>query len=145
MNEIGANLRYRPFCDWVHGWAWWDDLLKPEDLIGPKGHPRNYSILVGSNIEEEVLRNNRYFNVHAGGLPFSYVLNQYVKRNEHALLAFISHSAEVERMNVIDSQYLDYLETLRNKFENIYVSIYSLDKSDNIEREILRRRLTPFP
>jgi hypothetical protein len=144
MKEADVKYRYRPFCDWIHGWAWWEDHLQPEDLIGPRGHPYDYSLIVGSETEGLILRASGYRNIHVGGLPFSYVPNQKVIRNEHILLAFIAHSAENERMHVIDARYLDFLESQRNQFENIYVSMYSLDRSGRLIDEVVKRGLTPF-
>jgi hypothetical protein len=135
----------RAFCDWVHGWVWWEDLMKVEDLVGARGAYRNASIVVCNLSEFNVLAEAGYTNVSVGGLPFAYVRNQHTLRCEHSLLAFIGKSAEVERHNVLDLGYLDFLASQVGAFENIYVSVAVFDQSRDLIREIKRRSLHPVP
>jgi hypothetical protein len=135
----------RAFCDWLHGWVWWEELMKAEDLVGPRGAHRNMSVVVGNLAELKLLTEEGYRNLTVGGLPFAYVNHQQTPRCEHSLLAFIGKSAEGERFNVLDTNYLDFLESQTGEFEHIYVSIATFDRSDNIIREVKRRSLTPVP
>ena len=82
-----------------------------EDLIGSRGLPADSMIVVGSLAECNILRERGYENVRVGGLPFAYVPTQGVTRCENSLLAFVGKSAEVERHNVLDERYLDFLES----------------------------------
>lgn len=115
--------------------------MDTEDLIGPTSLPRDLSMIAGTTGEAQVLRRAGYRNVLAGGLPFVYVKPQGVQRNEHVLLAFLAHSAESERHDVSHAPYLDYLASLRNSFEAIYVSVFALDSSENLRSAIMRRGL----
>ncbi len=117
--------------------------MKVEDFIGAKGTDRNSSIVVGSLTELEVFAKEGYTNVSVGGLPFAYLSDQQTPRCEHSLLAFIGKSAEGERFDVLDTNYLDFLASQAGAFENIYVSIATFDQSERIIREISRRSLTP--
>lgn len=142
--QLGLRRPLRPFCHWVHGWAWWDEMLEPEDLLGPRGVHPTTSIIVGSKAQQERLKACGYHNVLLGGLPFAYVGSQGIQRSSSSLLAFIGHSAEAERMDVADSKYLDYLESIRHDFENVYVSVFSIDHGESLTRQIKRRGLAPF-
>ena len=143
-DRLNFKFPLRPFCSWIHGWCYWDDIVKVEDLIGMKGYPLNTSIIVCSNIEQMKLIEAGYTNVRIGGLPFAYIKEQGIQSNANLMLAFIGHSSESEKMNVIDLDYLNYLESQRNNFEAIYVSIYSLDKSEKLFEEVLKRGLIPI-
>lgn len=133
----------RPFCNWSHGWYFWNDIMKIEDLIGMKGCPIDTSIIVGSKSEYVKFVEAGYKNVNIGGLPFAYVSEQGIQRNSNAMLAFIGHSSESEKINIIDLEYLNYLESQKVNFEEIYVSIYSLDKDTKIIEEVVKRGLIP--
>lgn len=141
--RLGIHHPRRPFCNWMHGWYYWDDIMKIEDIIGNKNYSKNISIIVSSQLEKLKLLHAGYTNVKKGGLPFAYVKDQGVQRNSHAMLAFIGHSSESENLDVIDLNYLDYLESQREKFEEIYVSIYSLDRKKSLINQITKRRLIP--
>lgn len=138
-----ANLKAprRPFCSWMHGWVWWEEHMETEDLIGPHALPRDLSFVMGSTRQVETLWRAGYRKVVAGGLPFIYVDPQHVQRNNDTLLAFLAHSAESERHEVAHAPYLDYLASLRDKFEAIYVSVFALDSTEVLRSEIARRGL----
>lgn len=140
--RVGLSRPLRPFCHWIHGWTWWDDVLKPEDLLGPRALPHGTPVIVASGPHKEMLEREGYRHVHAGGTPFAYVPTQGVRRREGTILAYIAHSAEVERMNVLDLNYLDYLSSLTGRF-SVWVSVFSLDESEALKNEITRRGLVP--
>jgi len=142
-NKLKFRHPPRPFCNWIHGWYYWDDIMEVEDIVGMNGCPINTSIIVNTSLEKDKLNDAGYLNVTIGGLPFAYVSEQRVKRNKKALMAFISHSSESEIVDVIDLDYLNYLESIKDKFEIIYVSIYSIDQNPLLLKEIIRRGLVP--
>ena len=74
-----------------------------------------------------------------GGLPIIYTQDRLYKRSKDTLVCFITHSSESQKHNVIDLNYLDYLESLRNNFKEIFVSVFSLDITEEIIFEITRR------
>lgn len=140
-HKVGLKKPRRPFCVWVHGWSWWDEILESEDIVGPRAIPRGTSIIVASASQKIALDRSGYNKTTIGGLPFAYIDPQNIDRNQHAMLAFIAHSAEAEKFDVIDRVYLDYLESVKNNFDSIYVSVFALDHSDNLSKEICRRGL----
>ncbi|HEX7887942.1 MAG TPA: hypothetical protein VF522_01175 [Ramlibacter sp.] len=137
----GLKQPRRPFCSWIHGWIWWDELVKPEDLLGPRNMPRDLSIVVGSSQQVDMMRAAGYTNVLAGGVPLIYVPAQHVRRRPDTLLAFLAHSAEAERFDVLHGDYLDHLASIRHHFERVYVSVFALDRNDKLNAEITRRGL----
>jgi hypothetical protein len=138
---VGLRFPPRAFCAWTHGWYWWDDVIQIEDLVGGRGLPLETKLVTAHLYEYHTLIEHGYENVHLGGLPFAYVQPQNIKRNDNALVAFIGKSAEVERQNVLDLIYLDYLESIRADFEHIYVSIAQFDRSEHIRNQVTKRGL----
>ncbi len=140
--RLGTNPK-RMFCLWTHGWYFWKEKLELTDLLGMKLPPRDTILVFGSQEEVDLLKANGYSNAMAGGLPFSYVNHQSIRSNDDVLLAFIQHSAEAEKVSNDCTDYLDYLNSVRKHFESIYVSVYSLDHSESLVKEIRRRSLIP--
>jgi hypothetical protein len=120
-------------------------MIEVEDLVGSRGPPKDSMLIVGTLGECETLRAAGYINVKIGGLPFAYVKNLGVTQSEDSLLAFLAKSAEVERFDVLDERYLDFLESQTKSFESIYVSIGYFDRSEDLIREVVRRSLIPLP
>lgn len=141
--QLKLPLAPYSFANWVHGWSW-NDAISHEEIIGCNGYHKTLSIIVGNQNERNALECAGYANVVVGGLPFAYVPNQNRKPLSGALLAFLPHSAEVEKANVMQVEYLDYLASCLPDFSEIFVSIYWLDNSDNLQHEIRRRKLKPL-
>lgn len=133
-----------PYCfaNWIHGWLW-DDELSCADIVGSKGYHKALSTITGNENQKNILKSSGYTNVVVGGLPFAYVPSQNIKPMPGALLAFLPHSAEVEKANVMQIEYLDYLAACLSDFSDIFVSIFWLDNSDALQNEIRKRKLTP--
>jgi hypothetical protein len=129
----------RSFANWVHGWAWWDE--HSSESQGFSKLRKKTKIIVTNECERQAFNNEGFVNVVSGGLPFAYINQQHTHRNNHALLAFPSHSAEVESMSSDLSDYLNYLESIKKDFDGIYVSIYSLDWNGPIHTAALKRGL----
>ena len=129
----------RSFAAWVHGWAWWSE--HSSDLHGFQKLNKRTNLVVTNEGERLAFISEGFINVVCGGLPFAYVPQQHAQRNDHALLAFTSHSAEAERVSSDAADYLDFLESIKKDFDGIYVSIYSLDWNGPIHSEALKRGL----
>ena len=140
----GTRFNYRPFCQWIHGAIWWDDYLDIDDIVGPVQYRNDLSIVVATEAQKKTCRDHGYKNVYIGGLPINYTEEFSVKRNEDVLVAYISHSSEGQEEDVLDINYLDFLSSLRNKYETIYVSVFGLDISKSIVNEISRRGLKVY-
>jgi hypothetical protein len=140
---LAENLKLihvpRSFAAWVHGWAWWSE--HSSDLHGFSKLNKKTNLVVTNKSERLAFISEGFINVVCGGLPFAYVPQQHVQRNDHALLAFPAHSAEVERVSSDASDYFDFLESIKKDFDGIYVSIYSLDWNGLIHSEALKRGL----
>ena len=136
------DLYYSPrsFANWLHGWIWWKATSSTEMMF--KNSDKKTSRLIVSNLDEkEVLKNEGYKNIWAGGLPFSYTENSKLQRIPNTLLAMPPHSAEMEKIYNSYVDYLDYLESLIKDYDGIYISIYYLDKSEWLFNQITKRGL----
>ena len=121
----GLKNPKRPFAEWIHGWIW-DEQPTAESLAVDKLN-RTVPVVVRNNLEYECLKSAGFREIHIGGLPFCYVGKQHNSKNKHALLAIPPHSAEVERLNSSQIEYMNFLETLKSDFDGVYVSIFYLD------------------
>ena len=132
----------RSFCNWVHGWVWWEDVMEARDIIGPFSNPTDVPVVVGTEAQYKTVM-SEYPNLKAviGGVPYIYCPNFIVEKQKHVLLAFLAHSAEGEKHDVVDAQYLDYLSSIKDSWEKIFVSVYYLDVTPVLVNEIERRGL----
>lgn len=123
--RCGLRRPRHAFAEWIHGWIW-DEDPTAESLAVSKLR-RDLRLVVRSERERDALHSEGFEEVIIGGLPFAYVERQHVSRNPYALLAFPPHSAEVERLSSNQADYMDYLESQKQNFDGIYVSIFHLD------------------
>ena len=142
-SELGFKKAPRSFADWAHGWFWWDSVNS--EILGFSKYIKNKSLVVQNNLHRDILIAEGYSNVRTGGLPFCYVSKQHNSRNNYSLLAYPPHSAESEIVTNDQENYFDYLQSLRNDFENIYVSIHYLDINRPIHKLALKMGLNIIP
>ena len=141
-NYFGMTTPRRSFCNWVHGWIWWEDLMKPEDILGVTPFTDHIPIIVGSANEKRLILDEKYkSDVYVGGLPYVYCPEFNVQKCKDTLLAVLAHSSEGEIHEVSDENYLDYLYSIKDNWKSIYVLIYYLDKSKKLISEIEARGL----
>jgi hypothetical protein len=138
---LGKRSVPRAFCEWMHGWYWFEDELVPADVFGPLRNKFSYPMVVVNTLQLEKVRGWGYSNIFAGGLPICYVPEVGVSRNPHSLIGFLEHSAEQERFSVPDIAFLDFLADHRKNYEYVGVCVFALDKSPELSREIERRGL----
>ncbi|MEJ5897611.1 hypothetical protein WIT60_12230 [Aquabacterium sp. G14] len=131
-NICDLRISRRAFAEWVHGWIW--DEHPSADILHLGGLPRDVTVIVRSIAEQKALINEGFQRTFVGGLPFSYIEKQHGLRSRHNLLAFPPHSAELEKITTSQSEYMDYLESIKNNYESIYVSIFYLDWNGPIHR-----------
>jgi hypothetical protein len=136
------KLRYPPrsFSYWVHGWCW-SDHPDPE-LLGCRGLGRKTRVVVRSDSERIAMLNGGFTDIVVGGLPFAYLPNLEIKRNSDWLLVIPAHSAGSEVVRSGHEDYLDFIYSLSNQFENISVCIHHLDVGREIEKQARRRGLS---
>lgn len=143
---VAERLRFkytrRSFCNWVHGWVWWEDIMEASDIIGPYSNPTDVPVVVATEAEYKTVM-SEYPDLKAviGGVPYIYCPNFIVEKQKHVLLAFLAHTAEGEKYDVVDAQYLDYLSSIKDSWEKIFVSVYYLDITPVLVNEIERRGL----
>ena len=143
---VAERLRFkytrRSFCNWVHGWVWWEDIMEARHIIGPFSNANDETVVVGNEAQYKTVM-SEYPNLKAviGGVPYIYCPNFIVEKQKHVLLAFLAHSAEEEKHDVVDAQYLDYLSSIKDSWEKIFVSVYYLDVTPVLVNEIERRGL----
>jgi hypothetical protein len=138
-SRCGRRVVPRSFANWVHGWMWHEELTA--ELLACSKLPREVRIVVCNDNERQALVDEGFLDVRIGGLPFAYVQRQHESRHADALLAFPPHSAESEKVTVDQGRYMDYLESLKNDFEAVYVSIYYLDMGGAMHKAALARGL----
>ena len=137
----------RSFCEWIHGWYWWQNDLNFEDLVYDKSTLQSSQwLLVTNELERRIASENGICRVVATGLPIIYAVPAHLpQRRSNTLLAFLDHSAEHEKDDgVADKRFLDYLADIKSNYEIIAVSVFSLDYSDEIVSEITERGLFPI-
>jgi len=145
--RLGKWYLPRSYCEWVHGWCWWQNDLEVQDLIYHRSTlPDSQWLLVTNELERSIAIANGIRRVVAAGLPIVYAVPATLpQRRRNTLLAFIDHSAEAEKDNgVADARFLDYLAELKGNYEIVAVSVFSLDYSDKIVSEVTRRGLFPI-
>ena len=123
--RCGHSVVKRSFANWVHGWIWAEQ--PSAELLACAKLPRDITVVVRNAREKLALEQDGFRDVRIGGLPFAYIEQQHTSRSKDALLAFPPHSAEAEKINSDQSDYLDYLGSLKNDFEVIVLSLYHLD------------------
>ena len=137
--RCSLKWQYYPFGEWVHGWMW--DEKPTAESLAVATLSRNVPIVLRNKTELQSLKREGYSDVHIGGLPFSYVNKQHASRNSDALLAFPPHSSEAQRLDDQQSEYLDFLTTLRTDFNGIYICIFGLDWGGPLHQAAKRRGL----
>ena len=138
-NLCGWRFTPRSFANWVHGWMWHDE--PTDELLACSKLPREITIVVRNEKESKTLVEAGFSDVRIGGLPFAYIERQNEFRYSDSLLAMPPHSAELEKVSVDQGTYLNYLESLKNDFEAVYVSIYFLDFGGAMHKAALARGL----
>ena len=140
--RLGFARPRRSFCNWVHGWIWYEDIMDPRDILGTLPNTIDHTVVVGTKAQQKLVT-SQYPNIKAviGGVPYIYCSDYTVKKQKHVLLAFLAHSAEEEKHDVVDAQYLDYLSSIKDSWEKIFVSVYYLDVTPVLVNEIERRGL----
>jgi hypothetical protein len=132
----------RSFCDWVHGWVHWEDIMEPQDVLSSNSVPNGVKIVLGTNNQKKLFLDHEYKNdVYVGGLPYAYCPELNIPKCQNVLLSILPHSAEGQQHDVLDLHYLDYLHSIKDNWESIFVSIFYLDESEKLINEIERRGL----
>ena len=141
-NHLGMNNPWRAFCDWVHGWVWWEDIMGPKDILSNYLVPNDISIVVATQNQKKVISDYGYNNsIFVGGLPYAYCPDVDIPKCQNVLLAILPHSAASQDYDVFDKHYLDYLHAIKDNWESIFVSIFYLDENERLISEIERRGL----
>ena len=134
----------RSFAFWIHGWRntkGFPESKLTAELLACQYLPKDTTIVVRNDVEKQVVVREGFSDVLIGGLPFAYIKQQHSKRHKDCLLTFLPHSVEFVRTKSDQKQYMDYLESLKNDFESIYVSLYSIDNLGPMEKAAKHRGL----
>ncbi len=54
-NNLGIKKPKRSFCNWVHGWVWWRDIMEPVDIVGTSPLQSDIPIVVTTNHEKKII------------------------------------------------------------------------------------------
>jgi hypothetical protein len=138
-NRCGRRMIPRSFANWIHGWIWAD--TPTAELLGCAKLPKKLTLVVRNKIEKDALEAENFMDIRVGGLPFAYIEQQHIHRHKNSLLAFPAHSAEAELVSYDQAEYLDYLHSLKQDFESIYLSIYYLDMGGPLHKAANARGL----
>jgi hypothetical protein len=116
--------------------------MEAKDIIGSYSNLTDIPVVVATDAQyKTVISEHPNLKVVIGGVPYIYCPNFIVEKQKHVLLAFLAHSAEEEKHDVVDAQYLDYLSSIKDSWEKIFVSVYYLDVTPVLVNEIERRGL----
>jgi hypothetical protein len=120
--------------------VWWDAVSVYD--LGYKGMPYSTPVVVAKTEQKVLLNSLGYSKVHVDGLPFSYTAHTGTVRKENSLLSFIPHSSASHPINhsLIDN-YLDYLVTIKESFDEVFVCIFWGDTDQVLLDSITRRGL----
>jgi hypothetical protein len=129
----------RSFANWIHGWAWSEEAEL--ELLSCNKLPRDLTIVVSRESEQLALKVAGFTDIRIGGLPFAYVQRQHTSCQENSLLAFPPHSTEAGHVSADQGAYFDYLESIKNDFEYLYVSVHYLDFNGPLHKAALARGL----
>ena len=133
----------RVYCDWMHGWTWWDEGFGFDDFPGPLVFPGQIKIVTSTPKQAEVLRMSGHDAI-SGGLPFAYISQTDYSQRPETLLAFPTHSADRVRNQIVQFEYLDFLAEQRDRFEIVCVSLFIHDYIPETLYQIRRRGLVPL-
>lgn len=116
--------------------------MTPQDILSSSLVPNNISIVVATQNQKKLILDHGYNNsIFVGGLPFAYCPYLDIPKCQNILLAILPHSTESQNHDVFDKSYLDYLHSIKDNWESIFVSIFYLDKNERLISEIERRGL----
>ena len=89
------------------------------------GLPYDVPIVVAKTEQKLLLNSLGYLKVYVDGLPFSYTTYTGVTRNENSLLSFIPHESDSHPISYSKiNDYLDYLVTIKESFDEVFVCIF---------------------
>ena len=140
--QCDVSPERRVYCDWMHGWIWWEAGFDVDDFPGPKVPPQKLKIVTATAKQAQVLRQAGHDAI-AGGLPFCYVPPSGYSRRPDTLLAFPTHSSDRYRNRVVQEEYYDFLADQRDRFEIVCVSLFIHDYRPEIIDKIRKRGLIP--
>lgn len=139
----GRRVVPRSFANWMHGWVWAEE--PTPELMACANLPRGLTMVVSQENELLALKAAGFTDIRLGGLPFAYVQHQQTHSQANSLLAFPPHSSEAGRMTTDQGSYLDYLESIKDDFESVYISMHYLDMNGSLHKEALVRGLNVVP
>ena len=83
---IGIKAPKRSFCNWVHGWVWWESIMEHVDIIGPTQLSNDVPIIVATDFEK-IVNDQKFKNqIYVGGLPFAYCPDLNVEKQHNSLV-----------------------------------------------------------
>ena len=122
-DSLSFSYTPRSFCTWLHGWIWWDSVSEYD--LSCNGLPYDIPIVVAKTEQKLLLNSLGYLKVYVDGLPFSYTTYTGVTRNENSLLSFIPHESDSHPVShSLINDYLDYLVTIKESFDEVFVCIF---------------------
>jgi hypothetical protein len=136
-NQLNMKSVPRSFANWIHGWNWWENITA--ETLSCHKLPKDISIITNNELEKVALNKEGFKNVISGGLPFSYVTKIHRNRVDNSLLVFPPHSAEVETLTTNQEDYFDYIESIKNDFDKIFISIFGLDLDKSMHKAAIKR------
>lgn len=131
---IAADLRLpyipRSFCNWIHGWVWWD-IENAEDL-GFMHDPSNINKIVNKETFRKALQEEGVSNVYTVSLPYAYLCrpgcgSEKEKRLTDSILFVPDHSSESNKSFHNIHDYLDFIDAHAKHFAHVSLMLYGLD------------------
>lgn len=145
--ELKYNRIPRSFANWLHGWVWWP----PQSIedFGFQSDPPYYTKIVSNESQLNFLRDLGINNIVAAGLPYAYLFRpgsdaDFVAARIGNSAVFVpDHSSESNKVDFNIYQYLDFIDSVKHKFNHISILLYSLDY-DHLSPIVTQRGYSPL-
>ena len=133
-SELNLSYIPRSFCNWLHGWAWWDnsDASEFAEDLGFVGDPKNISKVVNKEAMRQKLKEAGISNVYTAGLPYAYlfrgVASQLLFNRLPSSILFVpDHSSESNKVFHNIYVYLDYVDAHSKNYSQVSILVYGQD------------------
>jgi hypothetical protein len=135
---LDLKFPYRPFCNWIQGWAYGDikSLTEEDFVVGL--NQKNISYIVSDENQKILLEKYGYKDVTIGGLPFCYIQKPKVERVKNSAIFMLpkyigSYSSndgvisnqEIDNLyNEKRYEFIKYVHSVKNDFTKAVVCIF---------------------
>ena len=132
-------------CNWEHGWQD-DEFILKNITIYKSWINRKIRQIVTSQKKKDFLIQNGFKDIHVAPLPFYFFWKEFkkksninFKKNLLVLPNKIRHNSEINEEIKNLKSYFDYIESYKNDFENIYISIPYEEFKNQFYKDLVKK------